>query len=367
MICILWPSRGTYATFIHAHVKHLPAKTQLLYGGTIPRFYGDHERLEPHNLLYRVYRKIAVSLFKVPSETFEKKGLTRFLTKNKVAVVLAESGPIGVAVLPSVRTAKIPFFVYFHGNDAYCYPEMARDSYPELFRHAHGIFVVSREMEQQLLKLGASRHKLYYNPSGVDISLFQSADPSKAPPVFLSVGRFVNKKGPQFTLLAFNRVAEAVPEARLMMIGEGPLWESCKLLVRALKLTESVEFLGKQTHEQVAEIMRGVRGLVQHSIQTSYGEREGTPNVILEAGASGLPVVATRHAGIADAVLDGETGLLVEEGDIEGMAQHMMRLAREPEFAKKLGQAAQERIRAEFSMEKHISHLWVRINDCIPS
>ena len=143
--------------------------------------------------------------------------------------------------------------------------------------------------------------------------------------------------------------------------------ESCKLLVKALKLTESVEFLGYQPHERVAEIMGGVRALVQHSIKTSYGGVEGTPCAILEAGASGLPVVATRHAGIVDAILDGATGLLVEEGDIEGMAQHMILLAREPELARRLGRAAQERIRTEFPMEKSINNLWMRIEDCIKS
>jgi len=162
-------------------------------------------------------------------------------------------------------------------------------------------------------------------------------------------------------------VAEAIPQARLIMIGEGPLWESCKLLVRALKLTEAVEFLGQQTHEQVAEAMRGVRAFVQHSIQTSYGGKEGTPNAIMEAGASGLPVVATRHGGIPDVVLDGETGLLVEEGDIDGMAQHLLQLAREPELARRLGQAGRVKIRAEFSMEKSISQVWMRMKDCMQS
>ncbi len=272
MICIVCRNPHTYAvTFIRAHIKHLPGSILVLYGGIFPRFYGDQDPLEPQYFLYRLYRKIAVSIFKVSSETFAKQGLTRFLIKNGVDVVLAEMAEIGAAVLPSVRAAHKPLIVYFRGNDPSHNPELAKISYPELFQYASGIFVVSKDLEQQLLELGAPKHKLFYNPSGVDISLFQMADPAKAPPVFLSVGRFVDKKGPQLTLLAFKRVIEDIPNARLMMIGEGTLWESCKLLVKALKLTESVEFLGYQPHERVAEIMGGVRAVVQHSIRTSYG------------------------------------------------------------------------------------------------
>jgi glycosyltransferase involved in cell wall biosynthesis len=224
MVSILWPSRGTYATFIHAHLKHLPVKTQILHGGNFPRFYGDYEPLESHSLLYRLYRKIAVSVFNVPRDSFQKKGLTRFLIKNGVDVVLAEMPQIAAAVLPSVRAAQKPLFVYFHGSDVFLHPDLVNIPFSELFQYATGIFVVSREQERQLLELGAPRHKLFYNPCGVDISLFQEGDPSKTPPIFLFVGRFVDKKAPHLSILAFKKVVEAIPEARLLMIGEGNLW-----------------------------------------------------------------------------------------------------------------------------------------------
>jgi glycosyltransferase involved in cell wall biosynthesis len=93
-------------------------------------------------------------------------------------------------------------------------------------------------------------------------------------------------------------------------------------------------------------------------MRTGYGDSEGTPVGVLEAGASGLPVVATRHAGILDVVVDGATGLLVDEGDVVGMAEHMLRLAREPELAGRLGQAARRRICAHFTMDQSIAKLW---------
>ena len=73
---------------------------------------------------------------------------------------------------------------------------------------------------------------------------------------------------------------------------------------------------------------------------------------------AGLPVVATRHAGIRDVVIDGETGALVDEGDVAGMADAMVRLAQEPELARRWGRAARERVASEFSMERSIGQLW---------
>jgi hypothetical protein len=116
--------------------------------------------------------------------------------------------------------------------------------------------------------------------------------------------------------------------------------------------------MGVVSHSEVAVTMGQARAFVQHSMRTSYGDSEGTPVAVLEAGASGIPVVATRHAGIKDVVVDGETGLLVDEGDVEGMAECMLRLAEDSALAATLGKAARERISAEFSMDRSISNLW---------
>jgi colanic acid/amylovoran biosynthesis glycosyltransferase len=87
---------------------------------------------------------------------------------------------------------------------------------------------------------------------------------------------------------------------------------------------------------------------------------------VLEAGASGLPVIATRHAGIPDVVVEGETGLLVDERDVSGMARHMIRLLREPELAGRLGAAAREHVATHFSMDRSVERLWGIIESCIP-
>ena len=149
------------------------------------------------------------------------------------------------------------------------------------------------------------------------------------------------------------------------MFGEGPLLGICQQLARDLGIVDHVEFLGSRPHPEVAAAMRRARAFVQHSVRASDGDSEGTPVAILEAGASGLPVVATRHAGIQDVVIDGQTGLLVDEGDIDGMAESMRRLLEDPELARRLGMAARERVVSEYSLDRSIDNLWSIIQAAI--
>jgi len=146
------------------------------------------------------------------------------------------------------------------------------------------------------------------------------------------------------------------------MVGNGPLLDECRELAKSLQIEQAVAFLGAQSHEVVQEEMRGARCFVQHSVEASNGDCEGTPLGILEAGATGLPVVSTRHAGIADVVIEDETGFLVDEGDVKGMAENMVRLARDPDLAGRLGRAGRQRIVKCFSEERSLGRLLEIIN-----
>ncbi len=185
--------------------------------------------------------------------------------------------------------------------------------------------------------------------------------------LFVAVGRFVSKKAPYLTILAFAEVLRVYPEAKLRMIGDGPLLGVCRSIVTGMGLERSVELLGPQPHDVVAMEMQQARAFVQHSIVADDGDSEGTPVAVLEAGASGLPVVATRHAGISDVVIHEQTGLLVEEHDVAGMSRAMLRLIRDPEESRRLGIAARHRIESHFSMDASINRLWQIIRNCVNS
>jgi glycosyltransferase involved in cell wall biosynthesis len=287
--------------------------------------------------------------------------------RHHVKAVLAEYGTTGVWTVEACRRLGIPLIVYFHGFDASVRSilEENAETYPAMFRQAAAIIAVSRPIRERLIRLGASEEKIHYIPCGVDCRKFAGANPAAAPPVMLAVGRFVEKKAPALTIRAFAEAHRVHPEARLRMIGDGPLLDRCRELAKELAVEDAVKFLGVQPHEALEGEMRRARCFVQHSVEAESGDSEGTPVGILEAAASGLPVISTRHGGIPDVVVEGETGLLVKEKDVRGMAEHMIRLIREPDLAGQLGRAARHRVETHFSMEQTLGDLWDVIWRCV--
>lgn len=287
--------------------------------------------------------------------------------ERKTEAVLAEYGGAGVQVMNAAERAGIPLIVHFHGYDASnkSVLEEHKKTYPQMFETASAIIAVSRAMQRKLIELGAPEEKVHYNPYGVDCERFGGADPGSAPPIFIAVGRFTEKKAPQITIAAFARTLKACPEARLRMIGEGPLLEECQLLAKQLGIEHAIEFLGGQEHSVVQAEMQRARCFIQHSVVAPSGDAEGTPVSILEAGATGLPVVSTRHAGIPDVVVEGQTGFLVDEGDEVGMADHMIELGREAALAARMGKAAREHIQQKFSQQQSFAQLWRIIQSCM--
>lgn len=367
-LCVVHPLLPSeLETFIQAHVARLPARVNSLYGDYLPTFCNDGKPLLSTRALPRLARASVRRLFSFPPNHFQKQAVKRFLTKHKIDVVLAEHGQTGVEMMDVCQEANIPLVVHFHGFDAFDQRvvEVFEKRYLRLFGVASAIVAASQSMRTRLLELGAPAEKISVNPYGVNISLFSGADPTTAPPTFVAVGRFVDKKAPHLTLLSFKSVLEKCREARLVMIGEGELLEACKLMAKALGISTSVEFLGNRAPSEIAPRLRNARAFVQHSLTTSYGDSESLGVVFLEAGASGLPVIATRHDGIPEVVLDGKTGLLVDEGDINRMAECMIRLAEDPILAGQLGKAARDRIGSEFNMERSIANLWSIIDAVI--
>jgi glycosyltransferase involved in cell wall biosynthesis len=361
ILCVLSPQENAYSqTFVRAHKEYLPAKIVSLYATDYENFSDDNGPLIGTELAGRLSRALQRRLLKLEPQFFQQRAMANFLADNKVDAVLAEFGPTATLVMDACDKMNVPLIAHFHGYDAYRQKTLQTFGrrYPELFEIADAIVAVSRDMQAQLIKLGAPADKVHYNSCGVEPSVFKGANPLNNPPTFVAVGRFVDKKAPHLTLLAFQATLEKYPEARLVMIGDGPLWEACRQMTMSLGLSSAVELQGVRSQAEVATVMRQARAFVQHSITTHDGDSEGTPVAVLEAGASGLPVVSTRHAGIKDAVIHQKTGLLVEEGDIHTMAEHMIRLAKDPQLAASLGKAGREWVSSEYSMDKSINRLW---------
>jgi len=364
-ICIVVPYEPSISeTFIRAHIEKLPARILLVHGWR-PSIGSKTVLPVPNIALHKVGRiLLGHSLEREITSAY-----MRAFRSYAPQAVLAEYGTTGVVTAEACKRLDIPLIVHFHGFDAHVRAvlEEHRQTYPQMFKQAAAVIAVSRSMERKLISMGAPAEKVHYNPYGIDCSSFGGAQPGNAPPLFIAVGRFVEKKAPQITLRAFGQVYNKFPGAQLRMVGDGPLLEECKTLASSLGVASAVTFLGAQQHAAVQAEMRGARCFLQHSIEAASGDCEGTPLGILEAGASGLPVVATRHAGIPDVVIEGETGFLVDEQDVDGMAAHMLRLLEEPEMAARMGEAARNHISTNFSQQQSLNRLWKIVESSIES
>lgn len=340
-------------TFIQAHVEAFAAQDFYLYGS------GGHYKINdrPVAAAFPV-QKILGRLPWLEGIRNPYRLLGKFLRQNNIQCVIAEYGQVGADVMGVCKDLQVPLIVNFFGFDISTHSVLKayEAQYREMFGHAAWVTGVSRKMLDDLGRVGCPVHKLVYNPCGPNKRCFDLV-PAKASDHYLAISRFVEKKGPQLTLLAFYEVIQQEPAARLIMVGDGPLLGACKWLVKSLAMEHAVEFRGFLDHPASMDCYAESFCFVQHSVTATNGDSEGTPVAILEAGAAGLPVISTRHAGIPDVVVEEETGILVNEGDVEAMAAAMLRLYRNRHLCAQMGAAARARVQEHFSMEKHIGIL----------
>lgn len=356
-VCIFCPSLDAYSeTFIQNHCRFLPGDKTIITGTDILSLKVDGKPLYHPTVQNRIRNKLTG----VAHTALAEKKLKQLLRSVKPDVVLFEFGHLGAALFRYCEQLGIPFVVHFHGNDASHKPTLDAlgATYKEMFSKAASIIAVSKSMIERLKKLGAPAEKIFYNPYGVDLQLYTvSSEVSSTQHQLLAVGRFVEKKAPHITILAFNEVLKEFPNVKLTMVGDGPLLAGCKQLVTALGIEKNVDFAGVLEPQMVAANLRQSLAFLQHSVIGEDGSAEGTPNSIIEAGASGVPVVSTRHEGIADVVEHGITGFLVDEFDYKGMAAAIRLLLADEQARVEMGRKARTRIEREFNLQGHIDKL----------
>lgn len=252
------------------------------------------------------------------------------------AVIHAHFGPSGVYALNLKKLLGIPLITSFHGWDisgALREPHWV-EAYRKLFREGDLFTGTSEYMRSQLEGAGCPPGKIRVVHVGIDPASFAfTARPRTGADTvrFLTVGRLVEKKGMADAIRAFAEVAGSHPLARLQIIGDGPLRPRLELLAETLGVRDAILFAGECSHDQVIAAMRDSDIFLLASRTAPDGDQEGTTMVSKEALSSGMPVVATRHAGIPEVVQDGVSGYLVPEGDVAQLAREMIRLIEHPE------------------------------------
>lgn len=356
-IAIITPLNNAYSeTFIQAHKNKLKGNIKFYFDGVPPKKLEGIGYIKSNFINELFYRMLAK--LKNDNDLLFTLRFKKSLKDKKINIVLAEYGTTGVGVLPVCKELNIPLVVHFHGADASVHAviDENRESYKAVFNYARWIIVVSKVMEQKILDLGAPKEKVILNTYGPN-ELFNAIVPTFKEKRLIGIGRFVDKKAPYYTILAFKQALNKHPDAKLALAGDGPLLNTCTNLVQHLGIANNVHFLGVITPDQFKEELTNARAFVQHSVTAENGDMEGTPLAILESSSAGLPVISTNHAGIPDVIINNETGLLVDEHDVEGMSINMIKILDDIELAKKLGANGKKRVQEFFSMQRNISKI----------
>lgn len=283
------------------------------------------------------------------------------LRREGAGVIHAHYGPVGCSVLRVKEKLALPLVTSFYGQDASALlrdPRYAR-KYETLFERCEMISVLSGDMKRRMADASCPADRIAIHHLAVDTDEVppRRDEPEGGEVKILFAGRFVEKKGVAHLLEAFRRAVTRGAEARLLLAGDGPLHDDLAKKTMELKLQGKVEFLGMRRRGEVLKLMRESHIFALHSVTAADGDREGTPTVLIEAGAVGVPSVSTLHAGIPEIVEDGATGLLTAERDEEAFGELLYELCTDPDRRKAMGEKARKKIEREFSLKAVVKQL----------
>lgn len=358
-ICFVCPKNKNFSeTFIENQLFFFPKNTFVLFDSVFPIFPKNNKFLyffsEIIYLLELSFKKILGK-----NKLFYHYYLYFIFKYYKVSHIFCEYGTIGTKLIKVVNNIKLPLIIHFHGYDAHSDNIVLQniEEYKILFKISSKIIVVSKAMKEKLIELGCPFDKIQIIRCGANSIFFNNSNYNVNSNYFISIGRFVDKKGPYFTVLAFKKVVDIYPQYKLKMVGDGYLLDTCIQLSKFLKLENNIEFCGVKSPEEIVDILSNSLAFVQHSLVTSYNDSEGTPVAIMEAMASGIPVISTFHAGISEIIEHNVTGFLVEECDVDKMAEYMLRIIINPNEAKEIGKNANNYAIENFNLEKNVNKL----------
>jgi colanic acid/amylovoran biosynthesis glycosyltransferase len=281
-----------------------------------------------------------------------------FACRGPYDIVHCHFGPNGIlaVALRDMGAFKCPVVTQFHGFDASSYvQEHGENVYRDLFRKGELFLCVSERIRSLILGWGCDARTALVHHTGVKVSQipFVQRDPfSGGAPRLLSVSRLVEKKGLDFGLRAVARLVQEFPQLEYTVVGDGPERDALTTLAHELRIDNNVRFVGAKTRAEMSAIMADAHVMLTPSIRARSGDEEGIPVVLMEALASGLPVVSTKHAGIPELIVDGVTGLLAPERDTIALAKQVERMLRGP--AERLAMIAEGRRSVERAFDSDL-------------
>jgi glycosyltransferase involved in cell wall biosynthesis len=325
------------------------------------------KRLTFHNrLLWKASKILGV----VPTH------VKRALRSERASLIHAHFGPDALDAWPLARALKLPMLVTLHGYDINNYREWWEAGnagtlmrfYPRrllrLARQPHvGFIAVSESIRRRAIEFGIPAEKIAVNYIGIDTSKFvPGAIPiEKRQPRVLFVGRLVEKKGCQYLIEAMSTVQKNVHGARMIVVGDGPLRQTLERLARELGV--HAEFRGAQSGAEVKRELDAARLLCLPSVTAENGDAEGFGLVLLEAQASGVPVVTSARGGATEGIHDGVTGFSFAEGNVRMLAERLTGLLKEDNILMQMAERGPRYVSTEFNLTSCTRRLEVLYDD----
>jgi colanic acid/amylovoran biosynthesis glycosyltransferase len=290
------------------------------------------------------------------------------LAGRRPALVHAHFGVDGVYALPLARKLKVPLVTTFHGFDATTnIGALLRSGSPswinyalfrrQLAREGDVFLCVSEYIRQRVIELGFPEERTHVHYIGIDTQAIHPRDPAEERPVVLHVARLVEKKGTEYLIRAFAKVAPQFPEVELVIVGDGPLRGPLENLAHGVGMASRARFLGARPHTEVMTLIKQATMLVLPSVTAKTGDAEGLGMVLLEGAAQGIPLIGTRHGGIPEAIEDGKTGYLVLEREVDLLGARMHELLDDAGLRHEMGHKARSLIESRFDIQKQTKKL----------
>lgn len=292
----------------------------------------------------------------------EARRIAADLKRVNAHVVHVYFGHIGVHLLPFLEIADLPVIVSFHGADAQV--ELNKPAHLDATRRMLAlcarVLVRSESIAERLRAIGCDAAKIRVHRTGIPLDQLHFTEriaPADGAWRCVQACRLIAKKGLATSVRAFAAFAKEFPSATFTIAGEGPQLDEVRTLARNLGVGRHLFFTGFLSQAKLHALYAGSHLFLHPSELAENGDQEGVPNAMLEAMATGMPVVATRHGGIPEAVEDGVSGLLVAERDHAALAESMIALARAPERFAAMSTAAHLRVMTQFELSAQTRRL----------
>jgi colanic acid/amylovoran biosynthesis glycosyltransferase len=281
-----------------------------------------------------------------------------FLDQGPYDIVHCHFGPNGNLALSIKEVGAIEGKVItsFYGYDISSYiQQRGKHIYDCLFKEADLFLCISHHMKEALLNLGCSDEKIQLQRLGVDINKFTfSPSPYKVSRKIhvLTIARLVEKKGLQYGIYAIANLVKKYPYIEYTIIGDGRLKNSLNGLIETLKVGEHIRLRGWMQQDEIIDWLHKADILLCPSVTSHNGDQEGTPLVIIEALARGLPVLSTWHSGIPELIQDQKSGMLVAEHDVAALTNKLEYLIKHPELWPEMGRQGRKYVEEHHDIDK---------------